>query len=587
MTKKVTPIDKIDLIIELFNDGNLNQALKNVENSIINYPNDPILLNIAGACYAGTGKLNKAAKSYKKAILIKPDFADFHYNLGNVLNDLGDHQKAIESFKNTLKILPNNSAASFNLGVTLQKLGQIDEAIDFYEKASLSDPENINAKVNLGLAYQEIGSFDQAINQYNQVLKISPNTIEVLNNLGVIYREIDQANESISFYKEALAIDPNHTSSHYNLGFTYQDLGQIDKAIHHYQKALDISDNSWSFHNLSYLKKFKPNDPQISKMESLLSDEKLSQLDQIHICLGLARVYDSFDEKNKFFYFLNKGNSLRKKVIDYSFEETKLMHSTIKNIFKKKSTLIYSPKKNQSFNKRPIFILGMPRSGTSLVEQIISSHKLVYGAGELEKMTRLIKPIVKNFINGDINNISEQTLNFITNDYQDTLMSFDSDASIITDKLPLNFQYIGFILEALPNAKIIHLKRDARATCWSNFKHFFSSKDNGYSHDLIDLANFYKSYRNLMDFWHEIYPDRIYDLGYESLTLDQESEIRKLLEYCDLDWDQNCLKFYENTRAVRTPSSPQVRKKMYQGSSVAWKKYSSHIQPLISALEKY
>lgn len=587
MTIKVTPIDKIDLIIELFNGGDLEQALKNIDNLIINYPNDPILLNIEGACYAGIGKLNKAAACYKKAISIKPDFADFHYNLGNILNDLGEHQKAIESFKKILQILPNNSVALFNLGVTYQKLGQLDEAIDYYEKASLSDSDNINPKVNLGLAYQEIGSFDEAINQYNQVLKISPNTIEVLNNLGVIYREIDQINDSISLFRDALTIDPNNTNSHYNLGFTYQDLGQTDKAIHHYQKALDLSDNSWSFHNLSYLQKFKPNDPQISKMESLLSDENLSQLDQIHICYGLARIYDSFDDKNKFFYFLIKGNSLRKKVLDYSFEETKLMHSTIKNIFKKKSTLIHSTKKTQSFNKRSIFILGMPRSGTSLVEQIISSHKSVYGAGELEKMTKLINPIVNNFINGDINYISEQTLNFITNDYQDTLTNFDSDASVVTDKMPLNFQYIGFILEAFPNAKIIHLKRDARATCWSNFKHFFSSKDNGYSLDYVDLANFYKSYRNLMDFWHELYPNKIYDLDYESLTLDQESETRKLLEYCDLDWDQNCLKFYENNRAVRTPSSSQVRKKMYQGSSVVWKKYSSHIQPLISALEKY
>ena len=198
----------------------------------------------------------------------------------------------------------------------------------------------------------------------------------------------------------------------------------------------------------------------------------------------------------------------------------------------------------------------------------------------------MVTPIVRNFINGDINFITEQTLNFITNDYQNTLKTFNTDAKVITDKMPLNFQYIGFILEAFPNAKIIHLKRDAKATCWSNYKHFFTSKDNGYSHDLVDLANFYKSYRNLMDFWHELYPNRIYDLDYDKLTIDQESETKKLLEYCDLDWDENCLKFYENKRAIKTPSGPQVRKKMYQGSSQAWKNYQSYIQPLINALEK-
>ena len=155
----------------------------------------------------------------------------------------------------------------------------------------------------------------------------------------------------------------------------------------------------------------------------------------------------------------------------------------------------------------------------------------------------------------------------------------------MTDKMPANFRYIGFILSAFPEAKIIHLKRDARATCWSNYKYFFTDRENGYSHNFDDLVGFYSLYRELMDFWHDLYPNKIYDLCYEDLTNDQENETRKLLEYCDLDWDENCLNFHKNERAVKTASALQVREKMYQGSSDAWKEYEAYLKPLINELK--
>ena len=167
------------------------------------------------------------------------------------------------------------------------------------------------------------------------------------------------------------------------------------------------------------------------------------------------------------------------------------------------------------------------------------------------------------------------------------LDNFQTNAAFITDKLPLNFQYIGFILNAFPSAKIVHLERDPRATCWSNYKFFFTSKENGYSHDFNDLAGFYSSYRELMDFWHELFPQRIYNLCYEDLTENQEIETKKLLQYLELEWDEECLNFFENDRAVKTPSTLQVRKKMYKGSSDAWKKHWAYIQPLIDGLNKY
>ena len=236
---------------------------------------------------------------------------------------------------------------------------------------------------------------------------------------------------------------------------------------------------------------------------------------------------------------------------------------------------------------KPIFILGMPRSGTSLVEQIISSHHKVYGAGELKSLNNIIASLTKHNTFIESENLSEKNIFSIREKYLESLANLNISENIITDKWPLNFKNIGFILSAFPEAKIVHLKRDTTATCWSIYKHYFSDSGNGWAYNLDDLAQFYNLYEDLMEFWHELYPNKIYDISYEDLTTNQEEETRKLLEYCDLEWDEDCLNFHTNNRAVETASSLQVREKMYRGSSEVWKQYWTRIQPLIDGLKSY
>ena len=236
---------------------------------------------------------------------------------------------------------------------------------------------------------------------------------------------------------------------------------------------------------------------------------------------------------------------------------------------------------------KPIFIVGMPRSGTTLVEQITSSHHAVHGAGELTNLPTIIGPIATDHLNQGINKLPQKPFLSIREQYLDVLSNLNVSESVITNKLPLNFIYIGFILTAFPEAKIVHMKRDARAICWSIYKSNFRNTGNGYSYNFDDLAGFYGLYTDLMDFWHQLFPDRIYDMCYEDLTTNQEEETRKLLEYCEIEWDDNCLNFHNSKRAVKTASALQVRQKMYQGSSEAWKKYEVHLKPLIKALSAY
>jgi hypothetical protein len=244
----------------------------------------------------------------------------------------------------------------------------------------------------------------------------------------------------------------------------------------------------------------------------------------------------------------------------------------------------------------------MPRSGSTLVEQIMSSHHAVHGAGELSNLTTIIGKIVSdNLTQGsDIasTSIGDKKINFsnaysipetaflsIREQYLDVLSNLNVQESVITDKFLLNFLYIGFILTAFPEAKIVHMKRDARATCWSIYR--INLKGLDYGNDFEDLAGFYGLYADLMDFWHQLFPSKIYDMCYEDLTINQEEETRKLLQYCELDWDENCLSFHKNKRVVESASVVQVRQKMYQGSSEAWKKHEAYLKPLIKSLSSY
>ena len=587
MNQKKLPLELIDPIIELYSSGRIEEAIEAIEALNKKYPNEPLLINISGVCYQAQGLTDSAIENYKHAIKIKPDYVDALYNLGNIFRDDNRLYDAIKSYKKVIDIKPDYDDAQFNLGVSLQILGQVDKAIDHYEKALLSIPDNTGIRINLGCIFQNLGNLDDAIKEYKKVLKIDSSHIIALNNLGTCLKEIGDMHEAIEYFKKALETKPDYSDVYYNLGYVFQDLGQFDKAILNYERAISIDNYPMAYHSLSQLKKYKPNDTQIIQMESLLRSGNLSQSEQINICFALANIYEKFGNQVEFFNYLNEGNILQKNESNYSLVNTENELNVIKKMFRKPFPSTLKSISYSSSEKTLIFIVGMPRSGTSLVEQIISSHRSVYGAGELNTLTKLASPIINNFMLGDIDQVTEQALTFIRNEYLDKLEQLNIEDKVITDKLPLNFQYIGFILSAFPEAKIVHLKRDARAICWSNYKYYFDSKNNGYSNNFEDLVGFYELYDDLMSFWHDLYPTKIYDLSYEDLTTNQEDETRKLLEYCDLDWDENCLNFHTNNRAVKTISSLQVRQKMYQGSSENWKKYRAYIKPLIDGLKHY
>jgi len=541
---------EVQSVFALYSNGQIQEALDSVETLIKDYPDEPLLYNISGACYKEIDKLEMACKSFEKAVDLKPDYAE----------------------------------AQYNLGVTLRELGQVDAAIKSYEKALANQHAYPNAHNNLGQILLQSGQPDAAMDHFEWAVAYQPEFFEAHNNLGSSLLALGQVNTAVTHYEKALEIKPDYQLARNNLGIAYQRLGEIDKAFKSFERAQTVkSDYAQAHYNLSVLKKYTKNDKQIVEMESLLSNKDLSQSDRIFICFALAKAYEHLGKKDELFKVLHEGNQLRKKELNYTIEKSENHNAIIEKLFNSNPKAL----SNQVSTIRPIFIVGMLRSGTSLVEQIISSHHEVYGAGELKNLSQIIIPILREHLIDDKKKLSKKTFLSIRQKYLESLSRFNASENVITDKWPLNFRSIGFILSAIPEAKIVHLKRDARAVCWSIYKHYFSDTGNGWAYNFEDLSEFYKLYSELMRFWHEMFPGKVYDISYEDLTTNQEDETRKLLEYCELEWDKNCLDFHKNKRTVETASVLQVQQKMYQGSSEVWKEYEEYLQPMIKALSSY
>ena len=541
--------EQIESVMLLYSSGKIHEAISRIKLLNESYPNVPLLFNILGACYKSIGEIDGAIQMFDTATKIKPNYAEAYFNIGVIYYEISQLTKAINYYLKAIEANPGYSDAHNNLGITYLDLGKLDKSIKHLELAISFRPEFPEAHNNLGSVYQEKGSLDAAINSYKRAITLKNNFAQAHTNLGIIQEKTGKFDDALLSYSNAINHDPKNVSAHFNL---------------------------------SYLKTFNAKDQQVLQMHSILSTDSVDQTDRARLCFALARVYENLGDSEKLFEYLNQGNSLRKQVLNFSFNSSNNNNSYLKNIFKNLNDHNFESSKSSQIC--PIFIVGMPRSGTTLLEQIISSHREVYGAGELKNLNEILIPILQNQLNSSDSIITNEIVSSIRSQYIESLINLNIKEATITDKWPLNFRYIGFILSAFPNAKIIHSKRDSIATCWSIYKHFFSDNANGWAYNLDDIADFYLLYDDLMSFWHELYPGRIFDLSYEDLTANQELETRKLIEYCGLDWDKNCLDFHKNKRVVGTASVSQVRMEMFQGSSENWKKYKQYLGPLVNKL---
>ena len=535
-------------VFDLFQKGEYQKAIDYLQKLNIKYPNQPLLFNLAGVCFKELGDLEAAIKMLNIAISLNANYAEAHYNLAVIFQSQKQTEMALKSYKRAIAISPNYADAYNNLGNLLLEIGQFQESIQTLEWAVAYKHDFAEAFYNLGNAFNAFGMPQKAITNFNK----------------------------------AIALKSDYANAYFYLALTFKDLGNKNDFLKNIKIVLKLKP-SWgaAYFHFSQVTQFIKNDPLLIQMLNILKNSDLDEVDKTNINFALAKAYEDVKDHDKQFKALDEANRLRKKSLKYNISRDQKLFFRIKEAFNPVPEIL-TKEHYENSKITPIFILGMPRSGTSLVHQILDSHYQVHGAGELNYLNKAVFPFIKENNSIDESGFSEKNLISIRHKYLNSISSLSFDEAYIVDKMPLNFRYIGFILSAFPEAKIIHTHRNPMATCWSIYKYFFNG--NAYSFNQEDLAEFYGLYKDIMRLWHRIFPDKIYDLNYEYLTSNQESETRKILEYCNLDWDENCLDFHINKTAVKTTSSMQVREKMYQGSSEVWRQYESYLQPLIKGL---
>ncbi len=461
------------------------------------------------------------------------------------------------------------------LSLAYQKKGENDKSIDLLTKALKKSKNNIFFLNNLGLSHYNKKDLIEAEYFFKRALEINPKYITALNNLANLKKDLDLVDEAKNLYNKALEINDNLLQPHYNLASLYQASGDFKKSVYHLKKVLKINPKfTKADRNLSMITKYSVQTEHFLEMKSKIKKEELNNFEKLELHFALGKAYDDIKDYKNSFSNIDSANSLKKQITKYNIKDDIQLFNNIKKKFYKNIQDKFNTNK-----KKIIFILGMPRSGTSLAEQIISSHKNVYGGGEIYLLTKLFFNKLKN--NDDT---SKNELIDCQKEYLDHISLLDNSQKVFTDKAPLNFRWIGYIMSLFPNSKIVQCKRDKIENCWSIYKNNFDGNID-FSNNLEDLGSYYNLYEDLMLFWKKKFKDKIYELRYENLINDPDSQIKLLIQYCDLEWDSNCLEFYKNKKTIKTVSFAQARQPIYKSSINASEKYSTYLEKLRSTLK--
>ena len=529
-------------ILNLYKEKNYKDVIISGLKLLKKNPKNYQLIYSIGLSYVNLQNYTEAEKYFDKLLNVqkKPEIL---YIQANICKQLKKYDSAINYFEEAIRLNPNFSEAYNNLGNTKKRVGKIDEAISCFEKAIQLKENNIQAYLNLANIYKENKYFKELIKIYEKILSFNQNDIKTLYNLGSAYLFLGKISEGKYYFEKIIEINKNHIPSYRN----YISVTKIEKT------------------------------DEIFKQLEILNEEDFSDDDKVLFYDALSKGYFDQDNDQLAFKYLEKSNSLKKKNSKFSFEKTEIQFNNIKTFFKNIDNININFK--DTLKSKPIFIIGMPRSGTTLIEQIISSHSQVYGAGELDFLPKIIDKIgIKKPQN------LESFFTQIRNLYYDQIMKISNNHYII-DKLPVNYRWVGFIINALPEAKIIHIERNPMAVCWSNYKTSFVDSGMDFNLSQQDIAKYYSLYLNLMNFWKSKYTSNILNINYENFVNDFVSNSKEILKFLDLKWEDKIKNYNKNTRPVTTASFQQVREDIKKNTSMAWKKDSNYLNPMQDTLK--
>ncbi len=635
----ITQQDRAKLL-DLFQKKDLPGGTRLAERLKKTYPKSLVLFVTLGMAYDLQEKADKSIANFEKAMALAPDSADIKHKLAAAYMKAQRHQDAHRVLSEVIKADPDNLEFLAMLASTSFDEENFEECLKHLERMRELEPDRVDTHLSIGQCLVALERIKSGLESMNKALEIEPESFDVLHLLGKTLIECNKYRDSVPHLEKAHALQPENLEVIANLATAYKDTFRIDAGIDLLEKTLAaVSDSKETpkeeesaedrppksnilrltlahlysimgrkdsaFEQLNHVAETDADNASVLIQMShfpdkIPADDIRKRLEQIYrkratysyekkrkVITGFAlgNIYKELGDTTKAFRTFKASGALQKELTGFSISKAEEQFRELKDEFNHITPEDYAANTTPG-DRDIIFIIGMPRSGTSLTEQILSSHSRVHGAGELNFMNEETAELMYLLPKHPDVHLERKVFESIRKAYLGHLEALNTDKRIITDKMPHNFLRLGFILCAFPKAKVIHLNRDPVAVCWSCFSRFFPARGMNFTFDIEDLGHYHTLYLDLMDYWRGKFPGRIYELDYKELTIGQEEQTRRLLEYCGLEWEDACLEFHRNEREVLTASQNQVRQEMYQGSSDAWKEFAHHLRPMLKIFDE-
>ena len=495
----------------------------------------------------------------------------------------GMYDVVIEKSKKIIKKNPDQIPFYNLLALSYREKNQLFITEKILLEAIKKNPNNQSLIVNLGATYRSLFEFEKSENYFKKALSYNSKNISALVNYANLKRETNKYNEAIKLYEEAYKLDDTNQIILINLAGIYQIVGKFETSKNLIKKLLKIEPKNTLAHKmLSVMKKYEIADEHQKQMLKLLEKNSLNEYEKATLYFAISKSYEDQKKYKESSDFFIRANNIQKKIHkNYSIKKEIELFKKIKKIFNK---TIFEKYPNFSGNKKLIFIVGLPRSGTTLAHQILAAHSKVYGADEMVILDRFMQKNIRennnknfNYLFENFNNANEKNLKKIIENYFSKINYIKTNKNIILDKNPLNFQWLGFIKILFPNSKIIHCTRNLKDTALSLYKNAFEINSIVWSNNQDDIVKYISIYLDLMKFWEKKLPNFIYNLNYEKLIENKVNEIRKILNFCNLEWEDDCLNFNKKANPIKTVSVVQARNAIYKTSLKGHEKYKDYL----------
>ncbi|RLA03401.1 MAG: hypothetical protein DRQ47_05210, partial [Gammaproteobacteria bacterium] len=612
---------RVNLALTLLSEKMFDEAIIQLNELVDSKPNSADIYNFLGIAFKGAGQFEQAISSYEKALQINPDFFQANQNLGLLYRGQGELLKAQDCFQNALSKKPDYLDAKNSLGLTLMDLKKYQEAEIQFEAIIRLQPKFLQAHFNLGIVQKLLAKFSSAVSCFKTVLELKNDYFDAYYQLALIYevlKDYKAAQVSLSdviklnptypeahrvlgrvylaqnkfelaeeSFNQAISVNPNYSEAYNDFGFLMESQGKLTEAAEKYQKAIEINPQyGAAYRHLSVVHKFLEGDSLIEDMETLYSsyEDNSDSENRKHLGFALGKAYEDIKDYAKASKYIDVANQLKRSEYSYSTDDDIQLFDQLRSIYNNLKAVQLTLADSEV---TPVFVVGMPRSGTTLVEQILASHSEVQGAGELTEFSNLL---FKYFPYSLWPNCFDKDdvagkLKGLAIDYLNIIKEKSLGHTYVIDKMPLNFRFIGFIKLIFPQAKIVHCGRDPFDTCLSIYKNSFAV-GNSFSNNLQEIGHYHNLYKELMEFWSEQFPNELYSLSYESIVQQQQTESKALIKGLGLEWQEQCLEFYNKGSSVKTASAYQVRQPIYNSSVKSADKYGQMLEPLVPIIGK-